>query len=177
MKKQAWLILCIITVIAGVALGATDNLTRDKIAEQEAIALNAARLSVMPAATDFAEEALPEGFALDSLYSAKNGEETVGYVGQTTVTGFGGPIVVVLGVDGDGTVTGISVGGSSFAETAGLGTRTKEPEFTDQFKGLTGAPKLGDNVDGVSGATVSSSAVTGGAGTIYQAISALLGKQ
>lgn len=173
MKKQAWLILCIITVIAGVALGATDILTRDRIAEQEAIALNAARMSVMPTATDFAEEALPEGVALDSLYSAKNGDEIVGYVGQATVTGFGGPIVVVLGVDNDGTVTGISVGGSSFAETAGLGTRTKEPEFTDQFKGLASEPKLNENVDGISGATVSSSAVTGGASAIYQTISAL----
>lgn len=56
MKNKAWLILCIITVIAGVALGCTNLLTKDSIAEQEVTALNAARTSVMAAATEFVEE-------------------------------------------------------------------------------------------------------------------------
>ena len=62
MKSKAWLILCVITIIAGVALGCTNLLTKDSIAEQEAIALNAARTSVMASATEFVEEALPEVF-------------------------------------------------------------------------------------------------------------------
>lgn len=173
MKKQAWLILCIITIIAGVALGCTDILTRDSIAEQEARALNAARLSVMAEAEEFVEEPLNEGATLDNIYRATKGGETLGYVGQATVSGFGGPIVVVLGVDNSGTVTGVSVGGSSFAETAGLGTRTKEPEFTDQFIGVSGKPAAGENVDTISGATVSSSAVINGAASVYDYIAPL----
>lgn len=136
MKNKAWLILCIITVIAGVALGCTNLLTKDSIAEQEVIALNAARTSVMAAATEFVEETLPDSSPLTSLHRAAANGETLGYVGQTTVQGFGGPIVVVMGVDINGTVTGISVGGSDFAETANLGTRTRDPEFTDRFPGL-----------------------------------------
>ena len=53
MKSKAWLILCVITIIAGVALGCTNLLTKDSIAEQEVIALNAARTSVMASATEF----------------------------------------------------------------------------------------------------------------------------
>ena len=87
--------------------------------------------------------------------------------------GFGGPIVVVMGVDNNGTVTGISVGGSDFAETANLGTRTREPEFTDRFPGLTSTPVMNENVDAISGVTVSSSAVISGAAQIYDAIAAV----
>lgn len=105
MKNKAWLILCIITVIAGVALGCTNLLTKDSIAEQEVIALNAARTSVMAAATEFVEETLPDSSPLTSLHRAAANGETLGYVGQTTVQGFGGPIVVVMGVDINGTVT------------------------------------------------------------------------
>ena len=66
----------------------------------------------MASATEFVEEALPEGSSLTSLHRAVADGNTLGYVGQTTVQGFGGPIVVVMGVDNNGTVTGISVGGS-----------------------------------------------------------------
>ena len=93
MKSKAWLILCVITIIAGVALGCTNLLTKDSIAEQEVIALNAARTSVMASATEFVEEALPEGSSLTSLHRAVADGNTLGYVGQTTVQGFGGPIV------------------------------------------------------------------------------------
>ena len=148
MKSKAWLILCVITIIAGVALGCTNLLTKDSIAEQEVIALNAARTSVMASATEFVEEALPEGSSLTSLHRAVADGNTLGYVGQTTVQGFGGPIVVVMGVDNNGTVTGISVGGSDFAETA----------------------VMNENVDAISGVTVSSSAVISGAAQIYDAI-------
>lgn len=174
MKKSAWLILCIITVIAGVALGCTDLLTRDSIEAQTAAALTAARAAVMPEAAEFVEETLSEGSALDSLYRAVKDGQDVGYVGQATVTGYGGPIVVVLGVDLEGTIVNISVGGSEFAETVNLGSRTKDPEFTDRFVGLGATPKMNENVDAISGATVSSGAVVGGAADIYDAISALL---
>lgn len=93
MKNKAWLILCIITVIAGVALGCTNLLTKDSIAEQEVIALNAARTSVMAAATEFVEETLPDSSPLTSLHRAAANGETLGYVGQTTVQGSAAPLL------------------------------------------------------------------------------------
>ena len=72
---------------------------------------------------------------------------------EASRTGQDPDIVVVMGVDNNGTVTGISVGGSDFAETANLGTRTREPEFTDRFPGLTSTPVMNENVDAISGVT------------------------
>ena len=89
-----------------------------------------------------------------------------------TVTGFGGPIEVTVGVDTHGTVTGLSVGGSSFAETAGLGAKAKEPAFTDQFVGKTAPLTLKVDVDAISGATITSRAVTDGVNTAAAAVPA-----
>lgn len=168
MKKHAWLILSLITIVAGLALSLVNTVTEGPIAQQRLLASNASRIAVFPDATGFEEQTLEEGSKLDSVYAATKDGQTVGYVLQTTVTGYGGPIEVVLGIDNSGAITGISVGGSSFAETAGLGTRTRDPEFTSQFVGLAAAPKLKENIDGISGATISSSAVTSGANRLYQ---------
>ena len=159
MKKPAWLVLCIITVVAGLALSATNLLTEGPIAEQQLLASNAARIAVFTNADAFEEIPVETDSKMDSVYAAKQKGETVGYVLQTTVTGYGGPIEIVMGIDNNGKITGISVGGSNFAETAGLGARTRTPEFTDQFIGLGEAPILKQNVDAISGATISSTAV------------------
>ena len=166
-NKYAWLILCVITVVAGLALSLTNMVTEGPIAEQKLKASNAARTAVFADADGFAELAPADGSKLDSVYAAQKGGQTVGYVLQATVSGYGGPIEVVLGVDNAGAITGISVGGSNFAETAGLGTRTREPEFTAQFVGLAAVPELGSNIDGISGATISSSAVVSAAKRCY----------
>ncbi len=175
MKKHAWLILSLITVVAAFALSLTNMVTEGPIAQQKLLASNAARIAVFPDADAFAEQALAEGAQLDSVYAAQKSGATVGYVLQTTVNGYGGPIEIVLGVDSAGVITGISVGGSAFAETAGLGTRTREPEFTAQFIGLAETPVLRGNIDGISGATISSSAVTAGAARCYAYWQALAG--
>lgn len=167
MKKHAWLILCLITFVAAFLLSLTNMVTEGPIAQQKLQQANAARAAVFAEATGFDEMTPDEGSKLDSLYAATKDGQTIGYVLQTTVNGYGGPIEIVMGVGNDGAIRGISVGGSSFAETAGLGTRTRDPEFTDQFIGLAAVPKLKDNIDGISGATISSTAVTSGAARLY----------
>lgn len=167
MKKHAWLILSLITIVAGLALSLVNVVTEGPIAQQKLLASNASRIAVFPDATGFEEQTAEADSKLDSVYTATRDGQTVGYVLQTTVTGYGGPIEIVMGVDNSGTITGISVGGNNFAETAGLGTRTRDPEFTGQFVGLKAAPKLKENIDGISGATISSSAVTSGANRLY----------
>jgi electron transport complex protein RnfG len=68
-------------------------------------------------------------------------------------------IDVMVGIDMEGKLTGISV--MTHSETPGLGARITETEFSDQFRGipLEEEVKLGDNVDGVSGASFSSKGV------------------
>ncbi len=98
----------------------------------------------------------------------------MGFVAQTTVQGFGGEVEVIAGIDNDLVITGVSVGGSNFSETAGLGAKAKDAAFTDQFAGKT-APlrviKAGDTaaentIDAITAATITSSAVNSGVNRI-----------
>ncbi len=173
MKKQAWLILCIIALVAGLALAATNMVTSGPIQDQSQRATREARTAVFPEATDFTEMAMAEDTVLDSIFEAKLNNETIGYVLQNTVSGYGGPIEIIIGIDLQGVVTGLSVGGSKFAETAGLGTKVKEPAFTGQFVGLAEMPVINGNVDTISGATISSSAVINGIIQCYEQWEAL----
>lgn len=167
MKKPAWLILGVICIVAGLALGLTNALTEKAIAEQNAADEARARQSVMTNADSFEAVDVPEGTEIDgvtilSCYNASEGGEACGRIVKAAVKGYGGTIEVTVGIAADGTITGINCGGGSFAETAGLGAKVKEAAFTDQFTGMT-APVLvtkdGGEVDAVTAATISSRAV------------------
>ena len=82
--------------------------------------------------------------------------DTVGYVYELVSRGYGGDIVLSVGVR-NGAVSGVSV--ASHAETKGLGTADEAP-FLQSFVGLTQADAA-QGVDAMSGATVSSNAVRG----------------
>jgi len=162
MKKQwpAWIVLGLIALVAGAALGFTNGLTAPVIAEQALIDADNSRREVMVFADEFVPVAVENG-AVDDCYEAKASGQTVGHTVQVTTRGYGGEIEIIVGIDTDGVITGIIVGGASFSETPGLGAKTKEPAFTEQFKGLTPPAVLKGNVDSVTGASISSGAVVG----------------
>lgn len=163
MKKKvpAWTVLMVICLCAGLLLAGVNMLTADRIREQELLAKNATMVRLFPEATAFEDLEVQESeFDIDQLCTAKNGETVIGYVGEATSNGYGGPIVVTTAVDTAGLIRGISVGGDSFAETPGLGALTKEADFTDQFIGKKPSIVLNeDGVDTVTGASTSSRAV------------------
>lgn len=182
MKKQppAWLALLVIALAAGLLLGLTNEITADKIKDQADAAAAAARQAVLQADA-FEELNVAEGASVDNCFAGKTGGNIVGYVCQITVKGYGGAIELTVGMDTAGTVTGLSVGGSSFAETAGLGARSKEPEFTDQFKGVVAPLELrkgdasGNNqVDAITAATITSTAVVNGVNAAAEYMSSLM---
>lgn len=164
----AWAALFAICAVCAILLACTFNVTKAPIARQEASAAESARKSVMSAAERFEEIELPSDGAVKSLYLGTAGGETVGYVAVVTAKGYGGEVEVTVGVDTDGKVTGISVGGANFSETAGLGAKSKEPAFTEQFAGRetplrvvkAGGAKADDTVDAITSATITSTAVT-----------------
>ena len=83
-----------------------------------------------------------------------------GYCAEVEPNGFMAEIKMMVGVDLEGKVCGVNI--VSMQETPGLGSRTNQPSFLDQFLGKSGELNIGVNVDAVSGATVSSRAVTRG---------------
>lgn len=164
-----------IAAVAGLALGATNALTEVPIAQQEVIAADEARRSVLPDAESFVEVSAPDGLSEAHAGYDANGK-LVGKTGKIVTKGYGGEIEVTVGVDNDGTITGVYVGGSNFSETAGLGARTKEAWFGEQFVGKTSPVSLkkdGGDIDAVTSATISSRAVTKAVSTAASLLAAL----
>ena len=143
-----------------------------------------------PSNTDFTEAmeltaAMKEataaaGGTLDSVYGVQVGGKNAGYAVKVVASGSQGNIEMMVGVNADGAVTGVSI--VKAQETSGIGSKVIDNEpvadgtpVLDQFKGLTAAdaPAVGKNVDAISGATVSSKGVTTGVNAALAAVGAM----
>jgi electron transport complex protein RnfG len=96
-----------------------------------------------------------------TVFPAKKEGKLVAIAYETVDDGYGGPIEVMLAIKIDGTISGVKVMKSS--ETPGIGKKIEtEPSFVSQFKKLSVKDKfiLGEDVEGISGATISSTGVT-----------------
>lgn len=171
------LILTAITLIAGLGLGLVYEITKTPIAEAQENAKKEAWQQVFPEASldDFdqvdVDQAAADQAIADMGVNATIDEAcTVGDEGfivtATDKDGFGGNIQVTVGITADGTVNGVSI--LSINETAGLGMKATEPAFYGQYEGKQ-AEKFavskdggdGEPIDALSGATITSRAVTG----------------
>jgi electron transport complex protein RnfG len=182
------LILFVITLIAGLLLGWVYGITKEPIAKEQQRAKEEAYKEVFAEAEAFEDmevdgqssrEFKKMGWdaSVDEIMQVldKNGS-AIGYV--LTVTdheGYGGDIQFAMGVKNDGTLNGISF--LSISETAGLGMKAKEDNFKNQFTdkkvdsfSYTKNGASEDNeIDAISGATITTNAVTNGvnAGLYY----------
>ena len=175
-RISAWIVLGLITLVAGLGLAITNEVTKKPIADQALAAEERAKKLVMPEADQFEEITLADG---STLFVAKANNEIIGYVGKAESKGYGGLIEVITGVKADGVITGINVGGSSFAETPGLGAKAKDDTFTAQFTGKLTPVRLGnpenDNaVDSITAATRTSNAVLGAVNAVARQVKSYL---
>lgn len=136
-------------VLFGLAFG-LKNVTQKNAQEQ----YNKQLLTLLPGSISFAEEAYTgEDANIRKVFKAENG-----YVIETAVQGYVDEIVMLVGVSNEGTVTGLVI--RDMHETPGVGTKAlKNWEFLAQFLKTEGDAQIGTNVDGISGATVTSKAV------------------
>ena len=186
------LILTIITVVAGLGLGLVYEVTKEPIARTEEQAKKEAWQTVFSdvsledfKAVDVDKEAADKTAAdlgikatVDEVCEAAD----EGYV--VTVTdkeGYGGDISFMMGIRMDGTLNGISI--LSISETAGLGMNAKTDAFRNQFKDknveqftLTKTGSTADSeIDALSGATITSTAMVNGVNAGLAAFSSLGG--
>ncbi len=153
-RMPAYAILAIISLVAALVLAVTNAFTAGPIEEHRMAALVAAYGEVMPVDeggkyVDITADAA--GYDVQSLYRAEDASgNTIGYCVTASKKGYGGPVAVTLGVDNSGLVTGCVVGDTSFAESAGFGTRALEPAFREQFEGLDAVN--GGTIEKLSGA-------------------------
>lgn len=117
--------------------------------------LNNLMLALLPGSTSFTEEAYEGDDAnIKAVYRADNG-----CVIMTSTYGYAGDVVMLIGVDNDGDVKGVVV--REMAETYGLGANAlSDVDFLAQFLWTEGDAEVGTNVDALTGATVTSKAVT-----------------
>ena len=169
-------ILCAITLVVALALGAVNAVTAGPIAEQNAQKIKDSLENVMPGAESERID-VPEGTTVTtetknatsvtilSAYKMTKDGADAGYCVEVGPTGFGGAVDTMVGIDSDGKVTGISVI-SAASETPGLGARSTEPEFQAQFADQVGTEvavaKDGGSIDALTGATITSRAVSEG---------------
>lgn len=175
--------LCVITLVAGVALSGVYALTKDTIAQQQEAAETASYQKVCPMAAVFSvDEELdkevrhldgePYGTEFGNVYiqgvltGTDEEGNVVGYViTASSKDGFDGTIAMSIGFDLAGTVLGIEF--TELHETAGMGMLCGEDEFKNQFQNLSsdelvlikGGGSKENEIESVSGATVSSTAV------------------
>ena len=151
-------------------LGLVNAITEDRIADYKAEKTLAAMKAVLPA-NEYSELVYTGDPAVASVFRA--GDK--GWVIEVTPSGFGGLIDMLVGVDTAGKVTGVSI--ISMSETSGLGANAARGSFRSQYVGKSGSVKLkkqGGEIDALTGATVTSTAVTKGVDTALSLAAELL---
>lgn len=176
------LILFVITLVAGFGLGAVYGITKEPIEKANYNIQQEAYKTVFPDAAEFTD--LPDFSAEDATAAAadagypddsisgcvqamSSSGEVLGYVIiATDPNSYGGNVTLSLGVKSDGTVNGYSL--TEINDTAGLGMKAREEAFSSQYANKqveaftvtkTGA-QSDDQIDAISGATITSNAVT-----------------
>ena len=149
-------VLCVICIIITGALAVTNQATAPVIAEATRLAEEQARKELLPDADDFTKVEGVEVENVSDIYTANNG---VGTVITCSGKGYGGTITVMVAFSPDGTVKQIKI--TEQAETAGLGSKIQtDAAFQESFVGLPAEDFTIDDISAISGATISSRAVT-----------------
>ncbi len=160
--------LLAVTAVTGIILGVVEFYTSAAIRQVELAAKNEAFKNVMPIAQTFEPMDKAESDYVLDIVQAKDDSGVVGWCMTVETKSYGGPLQFIAGITKDGTVKAINI--LSHSDTPGLGARATEPEFYGQFtdksqlplkvvKGSAGNP---DEIAAISGATITSNAVTDG---------------
>ncbi|SKA80726.1 electron transport complex protein RnfG [Clostridium sp. USBA 49] len=162
-------ILLIIAATAGLLLGAAHSITLKPIAKQEQMSKAAAMKEILPEASEFKVKEVTLSGTIKEVNEGLTSGKTSGYVITVTPKGYGGTIQLMVGISTKGNVEGIKI--LSHSETPGLGANAPQPKFSGQFKGksidkklevVKKAPSNSNEIEAITGATITSRAVTNG---------------
>ena len=159
-------VLAIICIVVTLALSSTNLLTKDKIAELQLENEKAAMAKVMKG--DYESATLTVNEQLVDYTIVKKDGKIIGYIFKTSAKGYGGEISVMTAINPDASVAAVEILDAS-GETPGLGQNVTSEDFYSQYNGRPhdvvvvkggNADKLKNEIDAVTGATISSKAVT-----------------
>ena len=145
-----------ITVVVFVSVGllaGTDSITRDQIEYQKQLKIENMLGSMFPEMSEYTLD--------DEIYTIYDNGAVVGYAFLAIGKGYGGDIDILIGLEDETTIKGITI--ISQSETPGLGSRIAESSFASKFAGLNigdvALKQDGGQIDAITGATISSGAV------------------
>lgn len=168
-------ILTLVCAISAAALGFTNKLTADRIAEA-AVRAEAEAMSRIVDAESFEADRLTYGNETYNYNRAISGGEVLAYIFTVSGHGYGGDIKVMVGVNTVGKVLAIEILDAS-GETPGLGQRVTNPDFAEQFKDKQKNIEIseggGNAIDKLTGATISTRAVVSSVNTALELFEAI----
>ena len=178
-------VLGLITFVCALLLGVINDVTKDKIEQNNIDKRNAAMAEIIPDAefTDVevaAEWKTPADKTqpvVSGVYEAVKGSEDAGYCVQVEPKGFGGALTLIVGINADGTVAGAKV--TAHGETPGLGAKAQaDAAWIGQYAGQPADGSLavtkdGGTINAITGATITSRAVTLGVNTAASCVASL----
>jgi electron transport complex protein RnfG len=173
--RRLIIVLTLVAALAGLILAVVESATRAPIAEQRRQEMLRALKAVLPPVDNAPDsDAVRLVIGRDrkgreqasTFYRGRHQGQLAGVAFQVTAPdGYGGDIDIMVGIDPQGTVTGVAI--LKHAETPGLGDKVARPEFTGKFVGQRletadwRVKKDGGDFDQLTGATISPRAVVG----------------
>lgn len=165
--------LFLITALVAAALAGVNSITAPRIAAINAEKTQKAVEEVLPGGGELLAEGSydNQGGKIAEVYKSDKG-----FAVKVLPMGFDNTITMMVGVDLDGKVTGISI--ISHTETAGLGAVAADKgddgqAFRGQFVGKSGVLEVGTDIDAISSATITSKAVTEGVNMALKCVAGL----
>ncbi len=191
--------LLIIAIVAAVALGAVNYVTAEPIAKQMAAQALEARKAAFPDANSFealydpdvlpdvtlasllGQDDISEDYGIiNTVYSALDADgNKIGIAAGVVTKGFNSGLHLTIGIAADETIKGVIMGDNT--ETAGLGSKAKEPWFQEQFLSKTSPLSVvksspGDSdIQAITGATITTRGITDAVNTVSEFYAALAG--
>lgn len=164
-------VLVIICIVITGALAATNSVTAPIIDEATRVAQQKARTELLPEAEDFEPVTGVEVENVSDIYASTN---DVGVIITSSAKGYGGDVVVMTAFNPDGTIKQIKV--TEQAETKGIGSKVvATPPYWENYMGLdaSDALVLNEDVDAVTSATISSTALINAVNSAIEAYNAI----
>lgn len=168
--------LSLASLISGIVIGSVYYVTAP-VAAQKAEQMKQESMKALIAQADsFTELAGHEG-----TFAAKQNGKTIGYIVPSETKGYGGRIKMLVAVTADKKVIDFTI--LEHNETPGLGDNAQKPAFRQQFAGkgadlleVTKDPANTDKIQAMTGATISSRAVTQGVKQAVETVAAITGE-
>ena len=145
-------VLVVICAIVGFLLGTVNNLTLPTIMANREARAWATYSSLIPEASDFVALECD----VPGVTACMEAADDRGFAITAQAKGYSSQVPMAVAFDDEGVITNVI--GMDNTETPGLGTKVKDAAFTDQFIGRAAEPMTLDDIDAITGATISSKA-------------------